>query len=102
MTPDEESKLRAEASRGQQAKELMEHPLMVEALQIIRSNLTQAWETSPARDDEGREKLWMMQHLLKGVEGHLKQVLETGTMASLQLSNWQKLKMRASEWIGLD
>lgn len=93
--------LEREISRGNQAQELLEHPLMVEALQTMRSRITEQWESSPARDKEGRESLWTMLKLLGNLEGHLKEVLETGKLARLQLEQKQSALKQAKEWIGM-
>lgn len=74
-----------EISRGQQALELMEHPLLVEAFAMLRAQYKTAWEESPARDPQGREELWRLVKSLSAVEGHLKTVVETGKMARLQV-----------------
>ena len=90
-----------EISRGSQAQELLEHPLMVEALQTLRSRIAEQWESSPARDKEGRESLWTMLKLLGNLEGHLREALETGKLARLQLEQKQSALKQAKEWIGM-
>ena len=65
---DEESRLLAEQERARQAQELAEHPLFKEALQQYRARLMHEWAESPARDTEGREKLWLMLKTAEAVE----------------------------------
>lgn len=97
VSMDEESRLLAEQERARQAQELAEHPLFKEALTAYRERLMQEWSESPARDTEGREKLWLMQKTVAVVESHLKQLMETGKLASLQLEQRRTLAQRAKE-----
>jgi len=92
-----------EINRGQQATELLNHPLMQEAISTLRSQYQAAWEASPARDKEGREELWKLLKTLGAVEGHLKQVIETGRMATIQReqdSLLQRMKAGVNSLIG--
>jgi hypothetical protein len=98
MNLNEEAKLRAEATRGMRANELMSDEIMVEAFTLLDQRLTNEWANSPARDTDGRERLWMMLKLLKSVEGHLKEVATTGKMASLKLEQERTLMQRAKQW----
>lgn len=77
--------LEQEKRRGEDAKRLLEEPLLVEAFEHIKQELTQAWTESPARDVEGREKTWLMLKLLGRVRGHLESVMANGTMAKATL-----------------
>ena len=94
----EEAKLRSEATRGMRANELMSDEIMVEAFTTLDQRLTNEWANSPARDTEGRERLWLMLKLLKSVEGHLKEVATTGKMAALKLEQERTLMQRAKAW----
>lgn len=76
MTPEDE------VMRGEQAAMLLNHPLLIEARETIESELMNAWQTSPARDVEGRETLWLSVKLLQQVFQHLKSTLETGQLAA--------------------
>jgi len=98
MNIAEEAKLRAEATRGMRANELMSDEIMVEAFTLLDQRLTNEWANSPARDTEGRERLWIMLKLLKSVEGHLKEVATTGKMAALKLEQERTLMQRAKQW----
>lgn len=94
---DEETRLLAEQERARQAQELAEHPLFKEALQLYRERLMKEWSDSPARDTEGREKLWLMQKTVAVVERHLVELMETGKLASIQLEQRRTLAQRARE-----
>lgn len=53
----------------------------------MRSEITQQWASSPAKDAEGRERLWVMLKLLDRIEGHIKSIAETGKMAKKQIAD---------------
>lgn len=93
----EDQKLFAEMDRARQAQELAEHPIFKEALELYRQRLSDEWAASPARDTEGREKLWLMNKTVSVVEGHLKELMETGKLASIQWEQKQTLAQRAKE-----
>ena len=99
---DEESRLLAEQERARQAQELAEHPLFKESLATYRKRLMTQWAESPARDTEGREKLWLMLKTAEAVERHLVELMETGKLASIQLEQRRSLAERAKDaWKGL-
>lgn len=99
---DEETRLLLEAERARQAQDLIENPLFVEAVETYRQRLITEWTASPARDQEGRERLWLMQKTLDVVQQHLRELMETGKLASLQLEQRRTLRERAQTiWSGL-
>ena len=99
---DEERQLLTEQERARQAQDLAEHPLFKEALDTYRAKLTTQWAESPARDTEGRERLWLMLKTADAVQRHLIELMETGKLASLQLAQRRTLAQRARAWTGLD
>lgn len=78
MTTDEEIR------RGNQAKQLLEHPLLIEAFSLIESEIIDAWKTSPQRDAEGREKLHLTLCLLEKLKAQIAEVVTTGKIAEKQ------------------
>lgn len=98
MNLSEEPRLRAEAMRGQRAHELMADDLMVEAFGTLNTRLTKEWADSPVRDTEGRERIWLMQKLLKSVGDHLSEIAQTGKLASLQLEQERTRLQKAKAW----
>jgi hypothetical protein len=64
--------------------------------------LTDEWQASPARDKEGRETLWLMLKTARAVHAHLKQIMETGQLATLQLEQKRSMLERARQWTGFD
>lgn len=79
--------LEDEVVAGRQAEYLLEHPAYLQAFAALRTEITQQWASSPSRDAEGRERLWMMLKLLDRIEGHIKSVAETGKMAKAQIAD---------------
>jgi hypothetical protein len=93
MTDD---KTEMEIKRGQDAAQLLAHPLLVGAFETIETEIVSKWQNSPARDAEGREKLWMMLHLLRRVKLHLESHVETGKVAQATLAQ------KAAQAIGMN
>lgn len=91
----DEGKLVEEASRGSRAKAVLESDIYKESVASVRSAIFEKWESCPIRDKEGQHELKIMLKLLKEVESHLKTVMETGKMATIQLENERTLKERA-------
>ena len=98
MKNETEAQLRSEATRGFRANELMNDELMLEAFSTLDKRLTQEWADSPVRDTEGRERIWLMQKLLKNVDAHLREIATTGRMANLQLEQERTLLQKAKQW----
>ncbi len=84
MTDDLDAMSRDRA-RGVRAGELLENELLVEAFETARAEYLKAWESTPARDVEGRERLWIMVKLIDRVRGHLRQVLDAGKIADAHM-----------------
>jgi len=78
--------------RGINARLLLETPLLVEALAEVRKELMAAWEASPAADEKGREKLWLMLKLLNKIPAHLETVMNDGKIAEHELVEVERRK----------
>ena len=92
---DEQQQLETEVERARQAREITDHPLWAEAFDAYRKRLMDEWAESPARDTDGREKLWLMVKTASAVERHLAEILETGKLASIQMEKKRSLLERA-------
>lgn len=79
-------KTEMEISRGERALQLLREPLLVEAFETIERELTEKWQTSPVRDVEGREKLYLTLLCLKQAQQHLASVVESGKLAQHTLA----------------
>lgn len=65
-------------NRAARAQELLDNPLLSEALDAWDKEITDAWKNSPLRDAEGREKLRLMLEAAKKFKEHLTKTVETG------------------------
>ncbi len=79
MTPELEQR------RGEEARRVLEHPLLTEAFSSIEANLRRQWEASAGAEADLRERLWLMLRLLRRLQGLLTEVVETGRLAEAQL-----------------
>jgi hypothetical protein len=76
--------LATESRRGEQARRLLDDPLLKEAFAAVEEGLQSAWRAT-AEDAAGeRERLWLMLQLLGRVRGHLTEVFETGRLADIE------------------
>lgn len=65
-------------ARSVRAEKLLTDPLLSESWEKVRTALLAKIETSPARDTEGRERLYFMLKALNDVRGCLEQVVNNG------------------------
>ncbi len=79
MTKDEEIR------RANEAKRIIEDPLVIEALAAMRGDLIAEWEKAPARDTEGRERLWAMVKTIDKFRSFFVGAMEGGKVAQAQL-----------------
>jgi len=71
MTPEQEKQ------RSELAKNILENPVFVDACKQIQNDLYGEFVNSPARDSEGREKIYLMNKMLNVLLGNIKSVMET-------------------------
>lgn len=91
--------LEQERIRGERARQLIEDPMIVEALDMIERETIAKWEQTPARDTEGRERLWMFYVVAKKFRNTLQETMDTGKMAAIQLGEKQGLAAKvANMW----
>lgn len=91
-------------ARGDRAKVLLEDPMVAGALSDMRATLRTAWESSPARDVEGREELYRYMRTIENFESCLRRHMETGEIARhhMRVEEQQKSMLeRAKERIGI-
>ncbi|MBV4459182.1 hypothetical protein KVG96_14575 [Pseudomonas sp. COR58] len=69
---------------GNRARECLENEQFNRAFDGIERELTEAWQTSPARDVEGREKIYLSLQLLRKLKAALQSSLETGKLAEVE------------------
>tara|TARA_Y100000114_G_scaffold156329_1_gene183138 strand:- start:350 stop:580 length:231 start_codon:yes stop_codon:yes gene_type:complete len=67
-----------EQKRSEEAKQIMEHPLFIEAVNKIRSDLNIEWLNSDLQNSEQRENIFVMRRMLELVVMQIRSVMETG------------------------
>jgi len=86
-----------ELRRGEQARQLLANELYVETFALVRQGIIDKWIGAPIRDIEGQHELKLMLKLLDDVTGHIKQTLDTGKMAQIQIqSDKRSSKIKAA------
>lgn len=79
--------LEQESRRGEQARRLLEDPLLQEAFATVEGALRDAWAATGDDATAERERLWLMLKLLGRVRTSLSEAMETGKLADGQLSD---------------
>lgn len=89
MDSADSGKRHQEVSEGHRAQSLLENEAFVTAVDYLRGYYESAWKNSTPEATEGRERIWLMLRSLNAVVGHLETVVETGTLAKIQLEEDQ-------------
>ncbi|HEY8085440.1 MAG TPA: hypothetical protein VIE69_07540 [Methylophilaceae bacterium] len=94
--------LETRISRGSRAKEILDSDIYLGAFAEIKQEILEQWEQSPARDEQGREKLYLMLAMLAKVQVALTRVMDTGKLAQVELGHQRSQQERQAEYLGLD
>ena len=78
MTPEQEKQ------RTELAKNILENPVFQDAIKQIKQELYGEFLNSPARDSEGREKIYLMGKMFDLLLVNIKYVMETGKLNKKQ------------------
>jgi hypothetical protein len=97
MNLNDEATLRMEMNRAEIARAVAENVIYMEAFETLKARYTDEWQRSPVRDTEGREKIWLMMKSLNAVADHLREVMETGKLASIQMEQKRNLFQKAKD-----
>jgi len=81
-----EDKLHAAISRGARAEALLSNELLQEAFARLEQDYIEAWKISPARDTDGRERLWQAVNIVAKVRDHIVRVVNDGKLSQRHLS----------------
>ena len=80
-----------EISRSNQAKQILENKIFIEAIESLKKLYSEALlEKTGAKESDTREKLWIAYNVVGKVEQHLQTVIETGKLAQKQLEDFRK------------
>lgn len=88
-------------SNADRAREVLDNEAFQQAFEDIKQELTEQWKTSPARDLEGREKLFLMLKMLEKVEICLKSSLDSGKLAAKELEYQESMAKKAKGLLGM-
>tara|TARA_R100000234_G_C5000093_1_gene179929 strand:+ start:2302 stop:2547 length:246 start_codon:yes stop_codon:yes gene_type:complete len=72
---------------GNQAKRILEDEIFTDAVKKIEDRLDQEWLNSPLRDNEAREKIFLMRKMLQSLINEITSVMETGKMANKKIAD---------------
>ncbi len=78
MTPEQEKQ------RTELAKNVLDNPVSQDAIKQIKQELYGEFLNSPARDSEGREKIYLMGKMFDLLLVNIKSVMETGKLNKKQ------------------
>lgn len=84
--------------RGSRAREVLENEEFQRAFDAIEEELTQAWKTSPQRDNTGREHLFLALTMLSKVKASLTTTMETGKLALMELQHQKSVAEKLKQW----
>ena len=71
-------------SRSSQARQILENKLFQESFEDLKKIYSEALlDRTTVRESEAREKYWLAYQVLKKVEHHFKEILETGKLAEI-------------------
>ena len=96
MTREDERARLAELERYEQARVLLENPLFQGAFETVERELMSRWKTDASLSPDGREKVFLMVTLLGQVQMILREHMETGQMARVQLERDRTLRERVA------
>lgn len=82
-----DDKLQRDIVRGARATELLKSELLQESLAKLEHDYIDAWKITPARDTDGRERLWQAVNIVGKVRDHLVKVANDGKLAQRQLDD---------------
>ena len=68
----------------------MENPIFKESIEKLKNLYTQSLFNTGAKEQDTREKLWLAYNVVGKVEDHIKEILDTGKLASRQLEDFRK------------
>lgn len=86
----DDDKLNRDITRGGQAQSLLNNELLQDAFAKLEADYLDAWKRSPARDTDGRERLWQAVQIVQRVKEHLGHVASGGKLAQKNLDELVK------------
>ena len=81
-----------EVKRGEQASQILDNPIYVEAIDKVRENIVSTMTNSPLGDEKTHNRLVIALQLLNQINKQLTDVMQTGKLAAIQTDR-PKFKM---------
>lgn len=97
---DDELELNKRVYDADQARLVLENDQFKQAFEAIEQEITEAWKTSPVRDEDGRRELFRLLMSAQKFKTVLQARLETGKLASLELERKRTMPQKVKELIG--
>lgn len=91
----DESDLRREALKAEQARAILDSPVFAEAFAALEKAYLDAMLATPINDDKSREKLFLAMRTLPAIRKNLETMLMHGSVAVKQLANIEEDRARA-------
>ncbi|HZS83833.1 MAG TPA: hypothetical protein VFA50_13240 [Stellaceae bacterium] len=80
----------SEVERGRRAAAILGDPLVAEAFAALERECVEEWRRAPARDVEGRERLWLMLKLTERLRRHFESLVQNGRLAAERLAERER------------
>ena len=80
MSTEKEQRQKATAaqSRANQATELLDNPLYIEAVTVMRAAMYGEFEDSKLADADSRHELWQRMQLMKSFQNYFEKIVKEG------------------------
>lgn len=85
MNPDDKALRQQEIKRAHEARQLLEHPVFVDAWDQLIESLKSGWLETATGETERREMIYAQIRAAEAFRANLETVLETGRLAQVQL-----------------
>lgn len=83
-----------------QARLVLENPAFSQAFEDVKQEIIESWKNAPARDKEGREELFKLLKMAEKLEQILRQSMESGQLAKVEIRHKESLMERAKATMG--
>lgn len=87
--------------RAAKARELLDNSVLTEALDLLEKDVYRLWLQCPARDDDGKERLWRLAKTAQTFRTILMEFIKTGEYAEAQLLAQEKSRSLFQRFTGV-
>ena len=86
--------LARDLSRAEKARAALDNDVLADAFATLEQEYIKAWRETPARDTDGRERLWQAVQIIGKVKTHLQSAVNDGTLAAKEVDSLARLGER--------